>query len=102
MVFADPLFSLAGFHEREGQGAEALLGGQVDGLPLAARHPERRVGALVRLGQDVARGHLQPRTVPSCERFLDHHPRGRLDVVQPLVPLGGPVDAEAVQLCVGR
>ena len=39
VILADPLLGLAGLHEGEGQGAHALLGGQVNGLPLAARHP---------------------------------------------------------------
>ena len=102
VVVVHPVLRLAWLDEREGEGADALGGGQVDRLALAARHPKRRVRLLVRLGDHVAGRHLQELAVPAGERFLDHHPRGGLDVLQPLVPLGGPLDAEAVQFGVRR
>ena len=101
VVLAHPLLGLTGLHEPERQGTEALGGGQADGLALGASHPQRGVGPLERLGHHVARWHLQPRAVPAGEGLLDHHPGSCLDVVQPLVALGGPIDPEAVQFGVG-
>ena len=86
----------------EGEGTDPLAGGQLDGLTLAACHPEGRMGLLVGFGNDVARGHLQPRSVPAGEWLLDHHPGCGLDVVEPLLPLGFAFGAEPVQLGGGR
>src|SRR5205807_7580546 len=62
VVVVDPVAGLLGVEEGEGEGADAALGGEVDGLPSGARHPYRRVGLLVGLGHDVARGHGDVRT----------------------------------------
>ena len=59
VVLVDPRLRLLGLDEREAQCADALLGRQADRLAPRARDPQRRVGLLDRLGDDVARRHLQ-------------------------------------------
>ena len=97
VVVVDPELRLVGFDEREREGPDALRGGEVDGLPLAAGHPERWMWLLERLGHHVADRHLEELAVPAGEGLLDHHPGGGLDVVEPLCPLGLALDAEALQ-----
>src|SRR5437588_188903 len=67
VVAVDPLLGLFGFDERERQGADALLGGQLDGLPAAARHPHRRV----RLLQGVAVRPREATSAPSASVLAD-------------------------------
>jgi len=102
VVLGDPVLRFTWLDEGEGEGTDPLAGGQLDGLTLAAGHPEGRMGLLVGLWHDVAWRHLQPGSVPSGEWLLDHHPGCGLDVVEPLLPLGFALGAEAIQLGGGR
>src|SRR3546814_14603837 len=59
VVVRDPLLGLGRVNEREGEGTDAELCGEVDGVPVRAGHPERRGRLLHRLGGDVAHGHRE-------------------------------------------
>lgn len=54
--------------------------------------------ALQRLGNDVARRHLDVLAVESAERFLDHAADRDLEGLLPLGPLVGGVDVEPAEL----
>ena len=64
--------------------------------------PERRVRLLQRLGDDVARRHLDVVAVDAGEGRLDHHPRDDRDRLGPLGARGRPVDTEARELSARR
>ena len=69
-----------------------------DRLAPAARDPQRRVGLLLRLRDDVSRRHRDPAAVVAGERLLDEHPRDRVERLLPLGALQLTVDAEPAQL----
>ena len=102
VVVVDPLPRLVGVDERERQGSDPLLGGEMDRLAAAARHPERRVRALERLRDDVARRHLYEAPVVPRERRLYEHAGDGVERLVPLVALLGPVDKEAAELGLRR
>ena len=102
VVLVDPRLGLLGLDEREAQRADALLGRQADRLAPRARDPQRRVGLLHRLGDDVARRHREEAAVDAGERLLDHHPRDDVERLLPLRALGLAVDAEALELGAAR
>ena len=80
------------------EGADAVLGGEVDGVASAARHPDRRVGLLERLGDDVAGRHGDERAGVAGERLLGE--AAQRDA-QPFLPHGAlvvGVDEEAAEL----
>jgi hypothetical protein len=98
VVLVDPRLGLLGLDEREAQRADALLGRQADRLAPRAGDPQRWMGLLDRLGDHVARRHLEEAPVGAGERLLDHHPRDDREQLLPLRPLGLAVDAEPFEL----
>ena len=98
VVLLHPLAGVLGLDERERERADAVAGGEVDGLPAAARHPQRRVRLLERLGHHVARRHPDELGVPARERLLHEHARDRIHRVLPHLALARAVDQEAAQL----
>ena len=75
-----------------------MLGRDANRFAARARHPQRRVRPLHRLGHHVARWHLQEAPVPAGEGLLDHHPGHGVERLVPLLALGLPIDAEALEL----
>ena len=102
LVVGHPVTRLFGVDERERERADALLGGEQDRLAPAARHPQRRVRLLDRLGHDVARRHLHELAVDAGERRLDHAAHRGLEALEPGVALRERVDAEAAELGLAR
>ena len=98
VVLLHPLARVLGLDEGERQRADALARGQVDRLAAAARHPQRRVRLLKRLGDHVARRHPEVLRVPACEGLLHEHARDRVERVAPLIALLLALDQEAAQL----
>ncbi len=98
LVVRHPLVRLLGVDEGEGQRPDPLLGRQQDRVAPRARHPQRRVRLLHRLGHDVARWHLHEAPVDTGERRLGHAAERDLQSLEPGVPLGRRVDQEASQL----
>ena len=102
LVLVHPRARLFGIDERERQRADALLGGEPDRLAPAARHPQRRVRFLDRLGHDVARRHLHELAVDAGERRLDHAADRGLEALEPGVALAQRIDLEAGELGLAR
>ena len=98
VVGVHPLLRRLGLDEGKRQSAEPPLGGREDRLAPAARDPERRVGPLLRLRDDVSRRHRDPASLVAGERLLDEHARDRVQGLLPLGPLLLPIDAERSQL----
>ena len=88
VVVGHPLGGLGGVDEGEGERADAELGGQVDGLAVRAGHPDRRMGLLHRLGQDVANGHREVFAGETRIGVERHHVG---DLLDGLAPHGAPV-----------
>jgi hypothetical protein len=102
VVVRDPVARVLRIDEGERQRADALLRGQQDRVPPAARDPDGRVRLLARLRHDVARRHRDARPGVAREGRLRH--AAECDA-QPLLPeralLGG-VDPEAAELGLRR
>ena len=98
VVGVHPLLRRLGLDEGERQRPQPPLRGHQDRVAAAARNPQRRVGPLLRLRDDVSRRHRDPAPVVSGERLLHEHAGDR---VQGLLPLGSlllPIDPEPAQL----
>ncbi|OIQ63241.1 hypothetical protein GALL_552180 [mine drainage metagenome] len=73
VVFACPFRGFLGIDEGEGQRADTVAGGGVDGLAVGTRHPDRRMRFLVWLGDHVARGHREKLALkPRIRRHRQH------------------------------
>ena len=96
VVGVDPVLRLLGLDEGEGERPEAALARHQHRLAPAARHPERGVGLLRGLRDDVTRRHREPATVVARERDLDEHAGDRVERLFPLRALL--LDAEPSQL----
>jgi hypothetical protein len=89
---------LRGIDEGEGERAHAELRGQVDGLPVRARHPERRVRFLHGLRDHVTDRHREILPLKARVGVEGHHVGHLLGGLAPhAAPLGGR-DAEALEL----
>ena len=75
VVVVHPVRRLFGIDERERERADPVLCREVDGLPTAARDPDRRMRFLRRLRYDVARRHRDVLTVVARERRLGEAPQ---------------------------
>ena len=98
VVGVHPLLRRLGLDEGERQGPKPPLRSHQDRVPPAAGHPERRVGLLLRLRDDVSGRHRDPAPLVAGERLLHEHAGDR---VQRLLPLGSlllAIDAEPPQL----
>jgi hypothetical protein len=98
VVVVHPLPRLRGIDEGEGEGADAELRRQMDGIAIGAGHPQRRVRLLHRLGNDIPRRHGEVLPLEAGIGIHHHHVG---DLLHRLPPHGAPLvglDAEALEL----
>ena len=98
VILLDPLRRLVGIEKREGQRAEPVACGQVDGLSPRARHPHRRMRSLHRFRHQVAARHVEPAPVKPGIGSHRQHVGGLLGRLLPHRPLVVGIDAEAAHL----
>ena len=84
-------------HEGEPERAHAPLARLADGLDVRARHPQRRVRLLQRLGDHVARGEIEILAV-ELPALLGEHRHDGLDRLFPAVALVAHLHAERMEL----
>ena len=86
-----------GRHELESERAHAAPAGHADRLHLRARHPQRRMRLLARLGDDVAQREVDVLAVV-LPRVVPEHRQAAPDHVLPHLPLVAEADVERMEL----
>ena len=97
VVGVHPGVGRLGGHELEAEGADPPPPGHLDRVQLAARHPQRRVRPLARLGHDVAQGEVEVLAVV-LPALLPEHRQEAAHGVLPHGPLVAEAPVERVQL----
>ena len=102
VVVLGPLLRVHRGQKAEGHRAQSQPRRHHDSLLARAGHPHRRMRLLDRLGNDVARRHLEVLAVVAAERLFDHHAANRDQRLAPHRALFRARDVERVQFGKGR
>src|SRR6266567_3446808 len=77
VVSVDPRLYLIERDEGEGERADSVAGGKLDGLGLGARDPQWGMRFLHRFGHHIAGRHLEIFALVAHERLFGEHPANR-------------------------
>src|SRR6267154_5638259 len=94
VVVIDPLPGFAGIDEGEGQRADAVTRGHLDGLAIGAGDPEWRVRLLHWVGHHIAARHLEELALEAGIGVHHHHVGALLDALGPHPPLLDRIEAD--------
>src|SRR5712671_5211184 len=94
VIVIDPLPGFAGIDEGEGQRADAVTRGHLDGLAIGAGDPEWRVWLLHWLWHHIAARHLEELALEAGVGVHHHHVGALLDALMPHPPLLDRVEAD--------